>query len=60
MVDRIEERQKEDPELVKLSKKVEEGKVQDFSLKNGTLWFLNRLCVPNIPELKDLLKEAHD
>jgi len=60
-VDRIKECQKDDPELVKFSKRVEEGKGQAFSLRNGMLWFRDCLCVPNIPELKkDLLKEAHD
>ena len=61
MVDRIKERQKEDLELAKFSKKVEEGKGQDFSLRNSVLWFPDCLCMPNIPELKKkLLKEAHD
>jgi len=61
MVGGIKERQKDDPELMKFSKKVEEGKGQDFSFKDGVLWFQYCLCVPNIPELKrDLLKEAHD
>jgi len=39
VVYRIKEHQKEDPEVMKFSKKVEEGKGQDFSLKNGVLWF---------------------
>jgi len=46
---------------MKFSKKVEEGKGKAFSLKNEVLWFRDRLCVPNIPELKkELLKEAND
>jgi len=60
VVDRIIERQTEDPKLMKLSKKVKEGKGQEFSLTNGVLCFRDHLCVPNIPELKELLKEAHD
>ena len=61
VVHRIKERQKDDPELIKFSKKVEEGKCQDFSLRDGVLWFRDRLCVADIPELKtELLKEAHD
>ena len=61
MVDRIKERQKDDPELVNLIMKVEEGSSQDFLLKDGVLWFRTRLCVPNIPELqRELLKESHD
>jgi len=46
---------------VKLSNRVEEGKGQEFSLKNVVLWFRDRLCMPNVPELKrEFLKEAHD
>jgi len=61
VVDIIKERQKDDPELVKFSKKVEEGKGEDFSLRNGVFLFQDRLCVPDIPDLKkELLKEAHD
>jgi len=39
MVDRIKECEKDDPELVKFSKNLEEGKGQNFSLTNGVLWF---------------------
>ena len=39
VVDRIKECQKDDLNLVKLSKKVEECKGQKVSLKNGVLWF---------------------
>jgi len=39
LVERIKERQKENVELVKLFKRVDEGKVQEFSLKNALLWF---------------------
>ena len=60
-MDKIKECQKDDPKLVKFSKKVEEGKGKDFSLRNGVLWLQDRLCVPNIPELKkELPKEAYD
>jgi len=46
---------------VKLSKKVDEGKSQEFSLNDGVLWFRDSLCVHNIPEMKkELLKEPHD
>ena len=61
MAERVKEHQKEDPELVKLSKKMEEGKGQEFSLKNDVLWFRDCLCVPNAHELKkEVLKKAHD
>ena len=40
---------------------MEEGTTQDFSLKNGVLWYRNCLCVPNKKEQKEeLRKEAHD
>ena len=61
VVDRIKERQKDDPELEKLAKKAEEGRGQDFSVKDGALWFRDRLYVPDILELKqELLKEAYN
>ena len=60
IVDRIKKRQQDDPKSVKLVKKVEEGSTKDYSVKDGVLWFRNRLCVPNNPKLKkELLKESH-
>jgi len=60
-VDKIKEGKQEDPELLKLSKKLEEGSIQDFTLKQGVLRFRDRLCVPKNAELrKELLKESHD
>ena len=47
--------------MLKLSKKVEEGSIQGFTLKEGVLGFGDRLCVPKNAELrKELLKESHD
>ena len=61
IVDNIKKHQQDDLGLAKLIKKVEEGFNQNFLLKDGVLWFQNRLCVPNNLELKkELLKEAHD
>jgi len=59
LVDRIKLQQKEDPELRKISK-IEEGKGREFSLKSCAFWIRDQLCVPNVPESKELLKEAHD
>jgi len=60
-VDKIKEGQQGDSELVKMIKKVEEGTIQDFIIKDGVLKFRNRLCVPNHPGLKkELRKESHD
>jgi len=59
LVGRIKDCQKNNPELMKLIKRVEEGITQDFICK-GVL-YQNCLCVPNVSELKrELLKEAHD
>ena len=61
IVDKIKEGQQDEPELVKIIKKVEEGSIQDFPVKDEVLKFRNRLCVPNDFELKkELLKESHD
>ena len=46
---------------MKLSKKVEEGTTQDFTVEEGVLRFRDRLYVPKNAELrKKLLKESHD
>jgi len=46
---------------MKIKKSIEEGKSKDFALHGDMLWYYNRLCVPNVPNLrKELLKEAHD
>jgi len=59
VVDKIKEHQKDDTELIKFSKKVEKGKGQDFSLRNGVLRFRDCLCVPDMADLKkELPKEA--
>ena len=50
IVDKIKEGQQKDPELLKLSKKVEEGFTPDFTLKEGVIMYRGRLCVPKIDE----------
>jgi len=50
-VDKIKEGQQQDPKLLKLSKKVEEGSIRDFTLKEGALRFRDRLCVPKNAEI---------
>ena len=61
IVDKIKEGQRNNPELVKLSKRVEEGSIQDFTVKEGVLRVRDHLCVPKNAELrKELLKESHD
>jgi len=60
-VDKIKEGLQKDPELLKLSKKVEEGSTPDFTIKEGMLRYKGCLCVSKIDELrKELLKEFNE
>jgi hypothetical protein len=55
-------RQSEDPFIEEEIRRIEEGRPSEFRLGDfNSLWFHNRLCVPDIPEIKQLiLKEAHE
>ena len=59
--DTIKTKQKEDQFIMEEIQRIKEGKPSVFSVKeDGSLWFQGRICVPNIPEIKNLiLKEAH-
>ena len=61
LVDRILEAQLEDPYLMSMRKKVEEGEQSDFAIRDdGALVIGSRLCVPVTEELKrQILEEAH-
>ena len=61
LVDQILEAQLEDPYLMSMRRKVEEGKQSDFAIRNdGALVIGSRLCVPAAEELKgQILGEAH-
>ena len=61
LVDQILEAQLEDPYLMSMRRKVEEGEQSDFSIRNdGALVIGSRLCVPAAEELKgQILGEAH-
>ena len=61
LVNRILEAQLEDPYLMSMRKKVEEGEQSDFSIKDdGALVIGSRLCVSVAEELKrQVLEEAH-
>ena len=53
LVDQILEAQLEDPYLMSMRRKVEEGKQSDFAIRNdGALVIGSRLCVPAAEELK--------
>jgi hypothetical protein len=55
-------RQSEHPFIEEEIRRIEEGRPSEFHLGDfNSLWFHNRLCVPDIPEIKQLiLKEAHE
>ena len=61
LVDQILAAQLEDPYLMSLRKKVEEGEQSDFGIRDdGALVIGSRLCVPAAEELKgQILGEAH-
>ena len=49
-----------DSHFRKIVAELPEGKRPEFSLQNDVLQYINSLCVPNIPELKNrILEEAH-
>jgi hypothetical protein len=51
-----------DEKIAEYKKLIKLGKVPDFREdEQGTVWFKNRICVPEIKELREtILKEAHD
>jgi hypothetical protein len=51
-----------DENIAKYKKLIKMGKVSEFREdEQGTVWFKNRICVPEIKELrKTILKEAHN
>jgi hypothetical protein len=55
-------RQSEDPFIEEEIQRIEEGRPSEFRLGDfNLLCFHNRICVPDIPEIKQLiLKEAHE
>jgi hypothetical protein len=56
----ILKRQKEDPFIVEEIRRIYEGRQSMFELQEeNLLWFQNRICVPDIPEIKEvILREA--
>ncbi|XP_022899304.1 uncharacterized protein LOC111412598 [Olea europaea var. sylvestris] len=61
LIDKVIESQIEDPTLKSLKVEVSAGLRTDFVIRNdGALVISNRLCVPDISELKkEILEEAH-
>ena len=62
LTEKIREAQKSDKEIAEIKQKMEDGKAKGFREdEHGTLWFEDRIYVPNDPELRKLiLQEAHD
>lgn len=58
----IREYQKEDEDIKEIKKNMRRDKALRFSQdEQGTVWFGNRICVPNHQEIKQLiLKEVHE
>jgi hypothetical protein len=58
----IKEGQKDDENINKIRQLILEGRVKDFREdEEGVIWFKDRLCVPDIKHIQELiLKEAHE
>ena len=57
LVEQIKQHPKDDSELMKIRKGVEEGRNKEFSIQNEVLWRGSSFCVPSITALKkELLK----
>jgi hypothetical protein len=58
----IRKGQKDDEKINEIRKLIIDGKGPDFREDaEGVVWFKNRLCVPNITSIRELiLKEAHE
>ncbi|WVZ97852.1 LOW QUALITY PROTEIN: hypothetical protein U9M48_043361 [Paspalum notatum var. saurae] len=59
---KIREHQKDDEKLLEIRELLKLGKAPHFREdEQGTLWYKNRICVPNVDSIKKLiLSEAHD
>ena len=62
LMDKIREAQKYDKEIAAIKEKMSKGKAKGFREdEHDTLWFEDRVYVPNDPEIRKLiLQEAHD
>jgi hypothetical protein len=58
----IKDGQKDDEKINKIRQLILDGKGKDFREDaKGVVWFKDRLCVPNIKSIRELiLKEAHE
>ena len=62
LMDKIREAQKTDKEISEIKERMSKGKAKGFREdEHDTLWFEDRVYVPNDPEIRRLtLQEAHD
>ena len=62
LLGRIREAQKDDKEIAEIKEKMGKGKAKGFREdEHDTLWFEDRVYVPNNQEIRKLiLQEAHD
>jgi hypothetical protein len=58
----IKEAQKNDEKISEIRQLILEGRGKDFREDvEGVVWFKDRLCVPNVQSIRELiLKEAHE
>ena len=57
-IQKIKDNQLQDPDLARIVEHITE--CPDFGIVNGILYFRNRLCVPNVDDLKnEIITEAH-
>ena len=61
LIDRIRELQTQDPTMIKLKREAESRPIKGFLVRaDGTVMMGNRLCVPDMGELKkEIIEEAH-
>ena len=62
LMDKIREAQKTDKDIAEIKEKMSKGKAKGFREdEHDTLWFEDRVYVPNNPKIRKLiLQEAHD
>jgi hypothetical protein len=57
----IKEAQKNDEKISEIRRLILDGRGKDFREDEGVIWFKDRLCVPNVQSIRELiLKEAHE
>ena len=61
LIEKIKEAQHGHPSIEGIKRKVSLGKASEFNVdEQGILWYRERLCVPNIQDLKQqILAESH-